>query len=545
MAGRIPEFDSQQADRGLQVNEQGTEAWAHAGRTINALYREGGDALGKSITQVGGQVGDYLQKQNDVDDLMKNSSASSKAMASTMQGWHDTMNNADIGDQTVGEKGMADFQKAKQDFFNSPSMQGVSDKVKQHFVEQWDAQEQHHQNTIMSDMSTRAGLSAQVNTQKAVNNYTSMVETDFTPNGVKLALDQWHQTTDFLRKNTPNLTGDAGSKMVTETQMQGDQHIVRAAVNAAVRANPEETVKRIESGEFRDYYHGEEETQLLGYAKGMIKAKTTEQRQGELDQQKSENESFKTDLHNIFMKTSDPKTGDLDFSKGFFSDMIKVGDVTKNPAAGRLGEEWKAQWDLGKRMQEVQEGKAEKGVTDKTVYDGFAKALEIAPGQPGALNVKDVYVAASKGQLNDHDLNFLTKAARENNTENGASKRYEEREFNTFMKGFEKQITGAAYGTVSPKGDSNYTQARLDVRAAWDDAERRGVSILDRTKQGGPEDISGAAKKWFANPQNAIKEQAESWRNGKANATAAAPKTMADFMGKHAAPTPPTQPGAQ
>ena len=477
MAGRIPEFDSQQADRGLQVNEQGTEAWAHAGRTINALYREGGDALGHSIKEVGGQVGQYLDNQNTQNEIIDNAPKVMKGAMAAQQQTQQMMNDPSYDPNNPDH--VAKVQKVLDDWRQSSIDMYHDDKAKMHGVSQIDSIYDHMFKSTTADNATIAGHRAHQSAEDMINAAGQMATEDSTTQGLRLSekLVTDHASAVF---SNPNIDQKAAAMGKDAYVRQGLAQVDEAHLMSRMQKNPDDAQKAIEAGDYNNVppVRLQELRQHIDVIRNQHDVKD---RQAKIDGEKQENGQVADVLHQVYMSGIKPDTGQFSPDAAWFAKMEKIGNNPQQyPALQRpeAANAFRAQYELGQRVQQEQLGRAEKGVTNSSTYEDFSNRLTLPVGDPNRLTETQIVQARAKGQLDDHSLNFFQGSLDRLSKDRGAVA--EQKAVNQIMGQFKTTITKSSPMSGSdPQGDQRWGQFQQAGRDWAETAKANGATVHD------------------------------------------------------------------
>lgn len=430
----LPNFSSPRAKAGLSPSGRGSAAAVMEGNAWNSAFK----SLGRNAQDIGNTAEKFFA-QRDASKLGKDTT---EAFSSLTQSWNDYAKNADPNDNDVSERWRnevlepalvklgADMASKTGDDLAEKAKQSL----RQHFTQKADA-----------DEMVRSGVAVESNLNAAANAVTNAAYAD--PTSFKTGMDLFH---GFMREQvaTHNVDAVTAARIAGEFTVKVGKTAAESAITGMAETNPAAALKALESGEFNQYFSGEEAAKLKTYAIS----------QGKLDatlREKANRDSASADMAKLQASVVQPD-GTLTLPMNYYSNVLawnrKYGSLP-GVAAG-ADEATRAAINFGRSLQADLE-KGVSPVTDPHTYSDFEARAFLPPGDPRKLTSTEVLQARASHLLSDKDFTFWNGAVNELSRDDAQS--FEQKDFIKFLDGYKGYITKSSFLNVDAQGDQkNY-----------------------------------------------------------------------------------------
>jgi hypothetical protein len=261
--------------------------------------------------------------------------------------------------------------------------------------------------------------------------------------------------------------------------------IAKSAFFGMADKNPTAALAALNSGQFAEYFDGTTAKSMQSYAEEQQHAGIAEARAAEAEQKRQQKEAYDTNMAKLQVSTVNAQTGLPQIPPGYFKKLASVGMMPQAEASSiRAMQEW------GRTVIEDQ-AKGTPVFTDANTYESFAQRMMLPPGDPNALEARDIYAARTAHILSDKDTNFFLEAQKRLNSDPG--KREAERQFNFFLSTQKGAFTGSNQftGFRDPKGDAKYYQFATAARDQFEAAYAQGGDQWKKVLQPGDPNFVG------------------------------------------------------
>ena len=530
----------------LRPTDIGAEAFQLEGRHIRAEYTDLGNTLGRTIGQVGGQIGGAIDAHEAQMEISHGAAALAQMNDGLVQGWNTTAKNSDPNDASIAGQ--------YRETVLEPALENWSGQFSTKAGQAWAQNQvmmvrQHMNEKIAADQSYRAGLAATTNLEQTANSLANTARTD--PSHLDQSLGLVDATVGALVDNMPNLSADQAAKMKTELAQNYKQKIATAAFRGMAEANPEATLKQLESGQYSEYIDAGDQQTLTSYAKQQIKARDIDARNTEIEQRRQAEDASR-DAQRTYIASWAGKDGDLHVPANFAATIARDPRLRSQEVENllNLGSAWSAS-----------QASDTKVVSNPHTFQDFVARANLPPEDPKHLSEMDVLNAQASKQLSTKDAALLTRmtTARLWSTP-------EQGQINSELNRAAAAIQGPDIGMPNAAVSGKVAQFKADTNRILSDAAHNGQSLGPYLNPSDPaylfsperirsyiptqqERASGVLDSMKAPaPPNApgwIQRQIQSLMGGQQQPPAAAPaarKPLADIFGHPAAPPKPLSP---
>lgn len=217
---------------GLTPSSVGTEAAAGAARRIGGLYNQVGESLQTTGQRIGGAVrdaGDVAVKYAEHREISLGSKNLAELQANQVSAWNSASKNADPNDPTVAAKFNAETLEPALEQFSGSFMTEGGQRFAQESANRF---RQHMFEKTAADMSSMAADAVHMNVIKTMNASGNMVYND--PSSLDFARDNLRASVSSMADSSPNLTPAQAAKVKNDLAMEGETHMVRAAIMGTI-----------------------------------------------------------------------------------------------------------------------------------------------------------------------------------------------------------------------------------------------------------------------------------------------------------------------
>lgn len=429
-------------------------------------------------------VNSHLE-QNEVGKL---SADFATAQADLTAQWNDTARKADPNDHEVASRFMNDVVKPRlakmgeslytsraQDMYQKASAGLQADMFQK----------------STADQATLAGNAAIVNLDTVKNQLSQTARLD--PSSFKSSLAMANLTTEGLVQSY-GLPRDKAMQMGVGIRAD----IAKSAFFGMADKNPTAALAALNSGQFAEYFDGVTAKSMQTYAEEQQRAGIADARAQEAEQKRQQKEAYDSNMAKLQVSTVNPQTGMPQIPPGYFKQLAQVGMMPQAEAGSiRSMQEW------GRTVIDDQ-AKGTPVFTDANTYENFSQRLMLPPGDPNALEARDIYAARTAHILSDKDTNFFLEAQKHLNSDPG--KREADRQFNFFLSTQKAAFTGSNQftGFRDPKGDAKYYQFATAARDQFEAAYSQGGDAWKKVLQpGDPNFVGKMAPQFLQNQKGA------------------------------------------
>src|SRR6267154_306691 len=252
----------------IQPDERAATTAREAGTKKNIFGREAGQAIGRGISTVGGQIGAEIDRHITAQVIGHGAATYSEIYSNFTQQWNEVSGKSDPNDTSIAqgfkekilEPGIERFLKA---------FEGAPDKAQAWAQTRADEMRQHFSVKLNADMSTRAGIAIHKNLGDLERNYSIAAAND------PSTLGHIAETIDSDVKalvDRPYLSASDSAKVVNEIAPKLKQRVAQAAFDCTAQRNPDEALQALNHGDFNAYADGVTQAQWRRYAEGQQKA---------------------------------------------------------------------------------------------------------------------------------------------------------------------------------------------------------------------------------------------------------------------------------
>jgi hypothetical protein len=391
----MPNIQQFEAKGTITPNEAGVQAYEMMGRRVGSAYRE----LGQDVSSTMKEMGDTYINHQTQEDIVHGGAAIATLFGNIQSQWNAFASDpANVSDH------------AKVDAFRQTISQQAED-FSSHFRTQegrvWASQrmnelQQHFYEKTAADASTMAGIAAVQAAQSQVNQSAASAHDDFTSLDLQLGL--LHNTTAA----TAATIGDPekGVRYSAEINERGSASIVLGAFQGLTSRNPEAALAQIDSDpRAKQYLTEQQRAELTERAHAQIRANAYDQRAQTEAQKKAQEDAAEAQEKRLYAAGIGlGQNGTWAPPKGFNSAL--------NQLAMQPGAKLSALREFGNMANTFVEDQASGRLvtSDPKTFEGLLGSTALPAGAPGALTRADIYQAAARRQLSQHDASLLTSA---------------------------------------------------------------------------------------------------------------------------------------
>lgn len=390
----LPQFEANRADRGLQTNNIGMEAFAQEGRRVGAFYHQIGADVGGTVKELGDQWQDHVTFQQISNGMAEDAQNYNQAM----QAWGQMLKDPSIdkNDPSLAQKAVEQFKSYQDEMaqhFTTP-------KAREWYMEHSAQQLDKFQETIIGQQSQFAGLAALQNDDKMVGAYAQAAYTDPTQvSSIFGKVDLAHEA--LTSSGAVNAeTAMRFSEITKEDKVKIADGGARGAIYNS--ADPVAALNQYMQDPKIQEVVGDKMGEYTRMAEEVQRSRAYDQRAAQEQQTQQE-------------KTQWQMTAAAEVAKGFQPDgswtppadyFTTIQKLAQTPGADLAYVD-----TLMNRGQEALKAHIDNTYTasDPGVYANFTRRLGIAPGTPGALTKPEIVEAGAKHLLSDHDVRTFTE----------------------------------------------------------------------------------------------------------------------------------------
>lgn len=326
----IEQYSVSPAQVALRPSDLGTSAAEMAGRRIETYDRQIGEDFGRTISQVGSQIGQAVERHQTQAEISHGGSAFAQGWNDLTTQWNTLAQRSDPNDTSVAqgftEKVFDPWAEKFVDAFNT-------DGGRQWAEERVNSLRMHFADKMSADMSTRAGDALVQNTANVAQQTMGMVHADPTalPDALKYIDDYWNGLTTY---HHGNLTADQVSKYSIAVDKIKSE-VAKAAIQGMAETNPDEALKDLHSGQF-DKYLGGDIPQLENYIRAQQRLKVEQARSDLVEKTRAENQASVDAAKNYMSQLKIGDDGHGTVPQGWFQQIAKDPRVKPSEMAALI-----------------------------------------------------------------------------------------------------------------------------------------------------------------------------------------------------------------
>jgi hypothetical protein len=398
----------------LRPTETGIEARAAAARRIGATYNQVGGAeqqLGQETAQLGAfkghvqetfggrlaqgvsDAGSAAVRYMDHQQISHGALGLAGLFANATQDWNDTLKNTpDSNDPTIAR----DFLEKRLEPALNKFREGFTTERAQQWAESHiDNLRQHFFTKTSADMSTRAGLAAQMNARQTENLWSSTLRAD--PSALDVGISTLEGSINGVVNSSPNLSGTVADKVRSELLQKGKESLVKSAVMGLIDKNPDVDLTAIEK-KYGAYINSAEISTLQKYAEARKKSNIAFDQANERHLKQQDHDVAQASFSkNWTDNVSFDENGKANIKPQFFKDVETTERLHPGAVPGRA--QTLVNWGLSKIKE-----KKEAVVDDPVVAGDLHDRL---PSEDNPTTQAQILEADYKHQLTPHTRNVL------------------------------------------------------------------------------------------------------------------------------------------
>jgi hypothetical protein len=392
MPGNIREFTN--PIDGLRPDDKAEQSSVFRARHTEAEFAYAGQAIGKTISAVGGAY-DKIKTQQDISQGL---ATSAQIQDNLTTAWDVTLKNADPNDHSVGDR----FREEQL----NPILDAWTTSFSTEEGRQWaenhaGALRQHFFEKTAADQSLMAGQAAVQNIHQFTTGMSNTVLQD--PSSLNMALGTADMALDAILKADPNITPPQVAEARGELRQQMRQEIAKSAFIGTARTNPDAAMQDLQDGKYKELLDGTTSNQMFGFAESLKREKRADERAEftmQKEQQKTDFEA-KASALSASMFAAD---GSIIIPKGFHQQlqMLALHPGADASAIRSMG-------DAAARAVENANNRTFQS-TDNATWRDLAGRIGAQDGSAGALSHAMVDKAYAAGKLSNNDFHFLHQA---------------------------------------------------------------------------------------------------------------------------------------
>ena len=461
---KLPDYDSTQAQRGLQPNDMGIYAHEQEGRAWGAAFNQ----MGAAAQRVGNAVEQH-EAQTDAANLTRQSAQTSAGLT---QSWNDAASKADPNDPDFAEKWRTDVLEPALEKFGAD----VGSKHGEEAAERMRTQmRSHFTEKSIADQTYMSGLSALTSLNESANILSNAARNDPT------ALPALTGIFDTAIENeiaTHKMDPGTAARIKTELREKVVGGMASSAFQGLAETDATKALESLKAGAWDKYFNATQRTALEKYA--------TEQ--GKLNDSieiKQNKQDAEAELNSLYSSTIDEKTGQLVIPRDFFAN---IGAWSRKwagkPGAGEtVAEKQRSAINFARSViNEIEQGQP--SVDDVHTYEDFSNRLTLPGTDPRRLTAEEVIQARADRKLSDKSYSFFNGALGTLNRD--PAYRYADARFKDFMRSIKSSITNSniLMGSNDPAGDQKWGQFQAMARDAFEESYKSGQwhDLLDRNR---------------------------------------------------------------
>lgn len=300
----MPNITEYNVPTGLDITptDRASTTARESGTTKNIFLREAGQALGTSISHVGGQIGQELDRHAAAQWISHGATTYSSLHADLTQQWNEVASKADPNDTSIAQGFKEKILGPSIEKFQQ-AFEGAPDKAQQWALTRADEMRQHFFTKMTADMGTRAAVAVHKNINDLERNYSVTATND--PSTLSHIVDTIDTDVKAL-VDRPNLSASDAAKIAGDIVPKLKQRIAQSAFDGMAQRNPDEALKALDHGDFNQYADGVTQAQWRKYAETQKKIQVADEKRDALEarqQQKEDSadlsEKYRTQMYDV------------------------------------------------------------------------------------------------------------------------------------------------------------------------------------------------------------------------------------------------------
>lgn len=435
--------------RAPTADNAGSEAYEIEGRHIEGAYATAGQAIGRGIEQIGGQV----QQHEEIQDTSSNSVAGAAAFSDLSAKLSATAAAA-AADPANSQKHFQDFQQQMEDTIGGIGQDSTTDRGRAQAATLQATLRQEFTHQAIGAQSTIDGQAIVTGLTQTKNSIAQAVSNNPTLLNTGIAMLRGTME-DQLASH--QLSPEATARVRGEFIDPAIKDLGTAAFQSMAQANPDAAKQALSSGQFAGMFSGEEIGSLNRYADAQAKALTTSQK-AQIELQKQADKEQFTKTTSAMVGSMIQPDGSLSIPHDLPQQIIKAS-LMPGADMGAI----KSLADMTQTILKDQD-KGVKAVTDPETFAKFGPAM-----LNGTLSAQDVYNARNNGQLSDKDTSYFLSGMK--NLQEDPQRKAAEKQFNDWAQAQKPAFTKGSglLGIADPHGTEKFNQFQ---QAAHDQFEQ-------------------------------------------------------------------------
>lgn len=445
---KIETFDNN--IRAPQASQAGSEAFEIEGRHVEAAYAQAGNAIGRGLKEVGGEVQQYQEMQ----DTSQNSVQGAAAFANLSTKLSQAAAAASADPQNT-EKHFQDFQSAMDETIGSIGQDADTTHGKENALRIQNTLREEFTRQAMGAQSIVQGQQIKTNLETTKNTIAQAVANN--PTLMETGIALLHGTVeDQLKSHTLQPSEEA--RVREEFTNPAIKDIGIAAFKTMADRDPAAAQDALTKGRFAGMFSGSEIQTLHNYADQQAKALTTAQKAAIEQQKKVDEEKFNSTASAVVGSMIQPD-GSLSIPKDAPQQIVQLS-LMPQAKPGEI----KSLADMTQQILKDQQKKIH-ATSDPQTYQSFGTKLT-----QGNLSAQEVYDARTQGMLSDKDTGYFIRAM--HNLAQDPAKKDAEKQFNQWANSQKSAFTkgGGLLGLNDPHGMEKFNQFYQDAHTRFEQA---------------------------------------------------------------------------
>lgn len=439
--------------RAPQATSAGSSAFEIEGRHVEAAYAQAGNAIGRGLKEVGGEVEQYQQMQ----DTSQNSAQGAAAFADLSTKLSQA-SAAAAADPANAQKHFQDFQNAMEDTIGSIGQDADTKLGRRNAESIQNTLREEFTRQSMGAQSIVQGQQIKTNLEQSKNSIAQAVANN--PTLLETGIALLHGTVeDQLEAHSGTLKPEENARIREEFTNPAIKDLGLTAFKSMAENNPQAAKAQLASGRFSGMFSGAEIQTLNAYADQQARAQTTAQKAAVEAKNKADEQDFKAQASAIVGSYIQPD-GSMQIPPGAPQAIIKL---SLHPGAALVGPgEIKSLADMTNTILKDQAKKLH-AVSDPQTYQSFGAKLT-----QGNLTAQEIYDARTNGMLSDKDTGYFIRAM--HNLAQDPAKKDAEKQFNAWANSQKSAFTKSnnLLGIADPHGMEKFNQFYQDAHARFE-----------------------------------------------------------------------------